>query len=1798
MYTLTVTDINHCVIMGTASTTVNPLPLPFTVSGDGNYCAGTAGVDITLGGSQPGVNYQLYSGASIVGSPLTGSGGPLDFGNHVAGIYTVSGVYSVSGCSTPMSGSATISAIPPPSGITGTLTVCAGLTTNLTDATAGGTWSIAGGTVAAVGSSGIVSGIAGGTAVVSYTAGTGCAATAVVTVYPLGPITGNANICAGSIETLGDIAAGGTWTSSNPGVATINSVTGFLNAVTAGNTTITYSLSTGCTATMPLTVNPLPATISGSVNICPLSSATLSDATPGGTWSTNSALIATVGTTTGVVSGVASGTTLITYTLPTGCIATIPATVLTPPSAILQFSGLCLGYATTLSDATTGGTWSSSAPATASVGTAGVVSGNALGTATITYQAPGTGCIAVHVVTVQPLPLPITGPLTVCTGPTVTLSDASPGGLWTCSTPSVATVSPFTGVVTGVTEGIAMVTYTISTGCIQTVRVTVNPMPSAILGATRLCVGANSSLSDVVDATGTWSSSLPGIASVGSASGIVTGITAGTTIITFTLATGCYVTQQVTVNPLPAPVSGNVPVCTGATISLASFPAGGTWISSNVAVASIGTLSGIVSGVSAGTALVSYTISTGCSITAAVTVNPIPAPVTGSSSVCIGLTTSFSDATAGGTWSSSFPFVATVGGTGIVSGNATGTATITYTLPTGCIASAPIAVYPPPSPITGVLTVCVGGTTNLSDGGGGTWSSGTSGVASVAAGAGVVTGNAAGTAVITYALPTGCTTTAIITVNPLPAAILGNATFCAGSSTTLSDLTLSGTWSSGNTIVATIGSTSGFVAGLSGGTSAITYRLNTGCLTTTIVTVQSLPAAITGVTHVCAGLTTTLSDATAGGAWSVGASSVAGVDGFGVVSGIAAGTTNVTYTVAGGCSAVTVVTVNPLPALISGATSVCAGLTTMLSDATTGGTWHSSNTAVAAIGASGLVAALSAGTASISYTLPTGCLTAVTLTVNSLPTAILGSLHLCAGTSEALSDGSAGGSWSVSPAAAGVASVVAPTGFVSAISAGTAVITYTLPTGCITTSVLTVDPLPLSITGASGLCVGATTALTDASAGGTWSSGDVTLATVVPATGIVNGVAEGTVVITYKLATGCFTTTTFTVNPLPLPISGRRSVCLGAASVLSDASVGGTWASSPATIDSIGLISGIITARAFGTATVTFTLPTACRTTTVITVNPLPTAILGSATVCQGAHIMLSDTTVGGEWGSADTTVAMVSAVGVVTGVTAGTVSVSYTLATGCGVAAVVTVNPVFPISGSQDICLGVTSVLSDLAAGGTWSSGTPSVATVGSTTGAVTGMASGATYISYHLGTGCTAILAVTVNHLPASYDVTGGGAYCFGGTGVNIGLNGSDSGVYYEVIYMSGIIGGHAGTDSALEFGSFTLGGIYKVRATNAVTGCANIMADSATITVNPIVAPSVSIDATVGTIICAGALADFLAVPVNGGSSPFYQWSVNGINTGTGPGFGYIPASGDIVAVKLISDAACAVPDSATNFVTITTVAGVLPSVSISVSPGDSLCPGTPVTIYPSPVNGGTSPVYDWIVNGAFSGSGATYTYLPVDGDNIFCRMHSSAACALINPVNSDNNINMNVPPILIPVVAIAAYPGNRIQAGDTVMLVANVAFSGSVVQYQWELNGVNIVGATSDTFISSTFNNRDSVSCVVTGMSTCGAASRAADVIIIDTVALGVQALNTIAGLVLLPNPNNGSFLVRGSAANADNLILTITDMLGQVVYKSKVTPRKGRINEQVDLGQSIANGLYLLELRSGTINEVVHFVVGR
>lgn len=120
------------------------------------------------------------------------------------------------------------------------------------------------------------------------------------------------------------------------------------------------------------------------------------------------------------------------------------------------------------------GSWTSSDGSVATVGlTTGVVVAVAAGTANITYTL-SSGCYAVHSMTVNAPPDPITGPTVVCENATITLSNTISGGAWTSTDPEVS-VGALTGVVTGVTAGAATITYQ-TAGCTAvTYDVTINP---------------------------------------------------------------------------------------------------------------------------------------------------------------------------------------------------------------------------------------------------------------------------------------------------------------------------------------------------------------------------------------------------------------------------------------------------------------------------------------------------------------------------------------------------------------------------------------------------------------------------------------------------------------------------------------------------------------------------------------------------------------------------------------------------------------------------------------------------------------------------------------------------------------------------------------------------------------------------------------------------------------------------------------------------------------------------------------------------------------------------------------------------------------------------------------------------------------------------------------------------------------------------------------------------------------------------------------------------------------------------
>ena len=100
---------------GTAVVTESPLPTVYSISGGGNFCTGGTGLGVTLGGSQSGVNYQLKKNGNDEGTALSGTGSALAWNNLSSGTYTVSATYAASpNCSANMSGSVIITESPAP----------------------------------------------------------------------------------------------------------------------------------------------------------------------------------------------------------------------------------------------------------------------------------------------------------------------------------------------------------------------------------------------------------------------------------------------------------------------------------------------------------------------------------------------------------------------------------------------------------------------------------------------------------------------------------------------------------------------------------------------------------------------------------------------------------------------------------------------------------------------------------------------------------------------------------------------------------------------------------------------------------------------------------------------------------------------------------------------------------------------------------------------------------------------------------------------------------------------------------------------------------------------------------------------------------------------------------------------------------------------------------------------------------------------------------------------------------------------------------------------------------------------------------------------------------------------------------------------------------------------------------------------------------------------------------------------------------------------------------------------------
>jgi hypothetical protein len=348
-----------------------------------------------------------------------------------------------------------------------------------------------------------------------------------------------------------------------------------------------------------------------------------------------------------------------------------------------------------------------------------------------------------------------------------------------------------------------------------------------------------------------------------------------------------------------------------------------------------------------------------------------------------------------------------------------------------------------------------------------------------------------------------------------------------------------------------------------------------------------------------------------------------------------------------------------------------------------------------------------------------------------------------------------------------------------------------------------------------------------------------------------------------------------------------------------------------------------------------------------------------------------------------------------------------------------------------------------------------------------------------------------------PAVGPVTGTASACAGTTGLTYSIPAVAGATAYAWTVPTGwnITAGGTTNSITVTAGAFGENGNISVSANNS---CGTI-GTSAPLAVTTLATNAVSVSITANQVspICAGTVVEYSATSTNAGTNPVYAWTLNGAPVGgNSANYTATPLEGiNDVQVTLTSDVSCPTGNPATsNIISITVNPIVTPSVSIAASPSNSVCDGDLVTFTATLANEGTSPIYEWFVNGNSVGALNTYSSSSlVTGDIVSLEMTSDALCTTTNLALS-NNITMTVNPFVAPSVTIAANIPSPICAGTSVTFTATALNAGTTPSYAWFVNATP-VGSNSATFTTTSLVSGDVVSVVVTSNAVCASPATA-------------------------------------------------------------------------------------------------------
>lgn len=260
----------------------------------------------------------------------------------------------------------------------------------------------------------------------------------------------------------------------------------------------------------------------------------------------------------------------------------------------------------------------------------------------------------------------------------------------------------------------------------------------------------------------------------------------------------------------------------------------------------------------------------------------------------------------------------------------------------------------------------------------------------------------------------------------------------------------------------------------------------------------------------------------------------------------------------------------------------------------------------------------------------------------------------------------------------------------------------------------------------------------------------------------------------------------------------------------------------------------------------------------------------------------------------------------------------------------------------------------------------------------------------------------------------------------------------------------------------------------------------------------------------------------------------------------------------------------------------------TVTLSVSPNDTICQGQSVT-FTATVTGCPPPFTAyWYVNSILFQASTSLTFVstPSNFDCFYCEVSSASATCQPNPAIS-NMICPYVVPNQPPSVSITAIP-NPVCLGDTVVCTATATDAGGAcATYTWYVDGIPDLSSTTAIFnYLSLTAGVHAIFCEVHSCDTCdiqaGSPDAQSNMVVVSVVlCIGIASYENNSFLKIFPNPTNGKINLQWENQSGAECEIFISDYIGKTISEFRTKENSLSIENA-----GLKSGVYFVTIKTG------------